>query len=60
MKHIIILGVIGLVANALSAADANPKEKVTNAAKQVGDKAKLQLDHHDEGSRRQRGTAGDD
>ncbi len=39
MKRIIILGVIALVANALSAADSNPKEKVTNATKQLGDKA---------------------
>lgn len=37
MKQIIILGIIGLAAHALSAADS--KEKVTNASKQLGDKA---------------------
>lgn len=38
MKQIIILGLIGMVANALSAADSNSKEKVANATKQLGDK----------------------
>lgn len=36
MKKIITLGLIAMVANVLSAADS--KEKVTNAAKQLGDK----------------------
>jgi len=37
IKQIIILGLIGMAANTLSAADANLKEKVANAAKQLGD-----------------------
>jgi len=38
MKRIIVLSLIGLVANALVAADSSPSEKVTKAATQVGDK----------------------
>jgi hypothetical protein len=39
MKQIIVLGLIGMVANGLCAADSNSKEKVTKAATSVGDKA---------------------
>lgn len=39
MKHILTLGLIGITAGALLAADSNPKDKVTSAAKQLGDKA---------------------
>jgi len=37
MKQIIILGLVGMVAGALNAADSSPKEKITNATKQLGD-----------------------
>lgn len=37
-KQIIILGITGILAHALSAADSNSKEKVASAAKQVGEK----------------------
>jgi len=39
MKEILTLGIIGIAAGALFAADSNPKDKVTSAAKQLGDKA---------------------
>ena len=39
MKRIIVLSLIGLVANSLCAADASSKEKVTTAATAVGEKA---------------------
>lgn len=39
LKQIITLGLVGLVANGLIAAESNAKEKVTAAAKQLGDKA---------------------
>ncbi len=38
MKRIIVLSLVGMVANALCAADTSPKEKVTKAATSVGDK----------------------
>ena len=37
-KQILILGLIGMVATVLPAADSSSKEKVTRAAKQLGDK----------------------
>jgi hypothetical protein len=39
MKQIIVLGLIGMVAHGLCAADSSSKEKVTKAATSVGDKA---------------------
>jgi hypothetical protein len=39
MKHILTLGLIGIAAGALFAADSNPKDKVSSAAKLLGDKA---------------------
>lgn len=38
LKQIVTLGLIGLVANGLIAAESNSKDKVTDAAKQLGDK----------------------
>jgi hypothetical protein len=38
LKQIVALGLIGLVANVLTAAESNSKDKVTSAAKQLGDK----------------------
>ncbi len=37
MKQIIILGLVGMVAGALNAADSSPKEQITNASKRLGD-----------------------
>ena len=37
MKQIIILGLVGMVAGVLNAADSSPKEQITNAAKRLGD-----------------------
>lgn len=37
MKQIIILGLVGMVAGALNAADSSPKEQITNAAKRLGE-----------------------
>jgi hypothetical protein len=39
MKRVLTLGVIGLLAHTLYAADSGPKEKVTTATKQLGDNA---------------------
>ncbi|MEI2725931.1 MAG: hypothetical protein V9H26_21170 [Verrucomicrobiota bacterium] len=41
MKRIIVLSLIGLVANSLCAADASSKDKVTTAATAVGREGKL-------------------
>ncbi|MSU59341.1 MAG: hypothetical protein EXS35_14420 [Pedosphaera sp.] len=38
MKQIVMLGLVGMMAGALYAAESSPKEKVTTATKQVGDK----------------------
>jgi len=39
MKQLLIAGLAGLVAGATFAAETNPKDKLTTAAKQLGDKA---------------------
>ena len=39
MKQILTIGLIGIAASALFAADSNPKDKVASAAKQLGDKS---------------------
>jgi hypothetical protein len=38
MKHTLIIGLTGLVACTLSAADSSPRDKLLNATKQLGDK----------------------
>lgn len=38
MKKTLVIGFIGIMASWLSAADSSPKDKLTNAAKQLGDK----------------------
>ncbi len=38
MKRALIIGIIGLLAHTLSAAESNPQEKVATATKQLGDK----------------------
>ena len=38
MKQALIIGLIGLLAHTLSAADSSPQEKITNATKQLGGK----------------------
>jgi hypothetical protein len=39
MKKLLTIGLFGIAASALFAADANPKDKVASAAKQLGDKS---------------------
>jgi hypothetical protein len=38
MKRVLVIGIIGLLAQTLTAADPTPKEKVANATKQLGEK----------------------
>ena len=38
MKKSLMIGLIGIAVSALLAAESSPKDKVTNAAKQLGDK----------------------
>ena len=38
MNKALVIGLIGLLAHTLSAADSSPQDKLTSAAKQLGDK----------------------
>ena len=47
MKKNSLFSLTTLLAGSLLAADSSPKEDVVKAAKQLGEKAALQLENHD-------------